>query len=132
MSDIASLHNSFPTRCAPVSSLSWHTVDARLRRAHDVGDMRTSKFSDAQIVGILQEAEAGLPVAEVIRKHGIARATYFTWKAKYANATVPELTRLRERGTCSPWRGHGVGQVGLGPRSRSGSARHWRVGTRGW
>lgn len=35
-------------------------------------------------------------MAEVIRKHGISRVTYFTWKAKYANATVPELARLRE------------------------------------
>ena len=58
--------------------------------------MRTSKFSESQIVAILREAEAGVPVAEVIRKHGIGRATYFTWKAKYANATVSELSRLRE------------------------------------
>ena len=40
--------------------------------------MRPSKFSETQIVGILREAEAGVPVAEVIRKHGISRATYFT------------------------------------------------------
>ncbi len=58
--------------------------------------MRPSKFSESQIVAILREAEAGLPVAEVIRKHGISRATYFTWKQKYGSATVPELTRLRE------------------------------------
>ena len=58
--------------------------------------MRPSKFSETQIVGILREVEAGVPVAEVIRKHGISRATYVTWKAKYANATVPELARLRE------------------------------------
>lgn len=58
--------------------------------------MRTSKFSESQIVGILREVEAGVPVAEVIRKHGIGRATYFAWKAKYANATVSELSRLRD------------------------------------
>lgn len=58
--------------------------------------MRSSKFSETRIVGILREAEAGVPVAEVTRKHGIGRATYFTWKANYANATVPELARLRE------------------------------------
>ena len=58
--------------------------------------MRTSKFSEAQIVAILRAAQAGVPVAEVIRKYGIGRATYCTWKAKYANATVSELSRLRE------------------------------------
>ena len=58
--------------------------------------MRPSKFSETQIVGILREAEAGVPVAEVIRMHGISRATYFTWKAQHANATGPELARLRE------------------------------------
>ena len=58
--------------------------------------MRTSKFSESQLVAILNEAEAGVPVAEVIRKHGVSRATYFRWQAKYANATVSELSRLRE------------------------------------
>jgi putative transposase len=58
--------------------------------------MRTSKFSESQLVAILNEAEAGVPVAEVTRKHGTVRATYFAWKARYANATVSELTRLRE------------------------------------
>ena len=58
--------------------------------------MRTSTFSETQIVGILREVEAGVPVAEVIRTHGISRATYFTWEAKYANATVPGLARLRD------------------------------------
>lgn len=53
-------------------------------------------FTEAQIVGVLREAGAGAPLAEVIRTHGIARTTYFAWKAKYANATVPEPARLRE------------------------------------
>jgi len=58
--------------------------------------MRKSKFSETQIVAILQEAEAGLPVAEVLRKHGISRPTYFHWKAKYGGSSVPELRRLKE------------------------------------
>jgi putative transposase len=58
--------------------------------------MRPPKSSESQIVAILREAEAGVPVAEVIRKHGISRAPDFTWTQKYGSATVPELTRLRE------------------------------------
>lgn len=58
--------------------------------------MRKSKFSEAQIVAVLQEAAAGLPVAEVLRKHGISRPTYFAWKAKYGGTSVPELRRLKE------------------------------------
>ena len=58
--------------------------------------MRKSKFSETQIVAILQEAEAGLPVAAVLRKHGISRPTYFNWKAKYGGSSVPELRRMKE------------------------------------
>jgi putative transposase len=58
--------------------------------------MRKSKFSESQIVAILKEGEAGVPVAEVCRKHGISAATYYAWKSKYAGATVSDLTRMRE------------------------------------
>jgi putative transposase len=58
--------------------------------------MRRSKFSESEIVTILKSVENGLPVAEVLRKHVISRATYFLWKSKYAGATVAELRRLRE------------------------------------
>lgn len=58
--------------------------------------MRRSKFTESQIVAALQEVEGGVPVAEVIRKHGISRATFFTWKQKYGGATVAELKRLKE------------------------------------
>lgn len=58
--------------------------------------MRKSKFSESQIVAILQEGEAGMPVAEVCRKHGISAATWYAWKSKYAGASVSDLTRMRE------------------------------------
>jgi putative transposase len=47
-------------------------------------------------VEILKEGEAGLPVAGLLRKHGISRATYFQWKAKYSGATVADFRRLKE------------------------------------
>ena len=58
--------------------------------------MRKSKFTEAQIVAVLQEGEAGVPVADILRKHGISRPTYFNWKSKYGGTTVPELRRLKE------------------------------------
>jgi putative transposase len=58
--------------------------------------MRRSRFTEEQILAVLKEGEAGLPVAEILRKHGISRNTYFNWMAKYGGATLHELRRLRE------------------------------------
>lgn len=58
--------------------------------------MRKSKFTESRTVGILAEGEAGLPVAEVCRKHGISNALYYQWKSKYSGVSVSELKRIRE------------------------------------
>ena len=58
--------------------------------------MKKTKFSESQIVAILQEDEAGLPVAQILRKYGISQATYYNWKSKYGGASVAELKRLKE------------------------------------
>jgi putative transposase len=56
--------------------------------------MRKSRFSDSQIVEILKQGEAGVPIAEIL--HNISKARYFQWRAKYAGVSVEELKRLKE------------------------------------
>ena len=58
--------------------------------------MKQSKFSESKIVAILREDDAGVPAAEILRKHGISSATYYKWKAKYAGVEVSNLKRMRE------------------------------------
>jgi putative transposase len=58
--------------------------------------MKRSKFTESQIVGILAEGDAGLPVAEICRKHGISNGLYYQWKSRYAGVSVNELKRVRE------------------------------------
>ena len=58
--------------------------------------MRKSKFTESQMMAIQAEGEAGLPVAEVCRKHGISNATYYQWKSKYAGMSANELKRVKD------------------------------------
>ena len=43
----------------------------------------TQKFSETQIVAILTDAESGVPVADLLRKHGVSKATFFKWRSRY-------------------------------------------------
>jgi putative transposase len=58
--------------------------------------MKKSQFTESQILAVLKEGEAGVPVAQIMRKHGISQATYYNWKSKYGGASVAELKRLKE------------------------------------
>ena len=53
--------------------------------------MKKKRFSVEQIVGVLKQAQVGVPVAEVIRKAGISEQTFYRWKAKYAGLEVDEV-----------------------------------------
>lgn len=57
--------------------------------------MRRSRFTDEQIVAILQEAARTGKSGEVIRRHGISRETFYRWRRKYGGMQVSETKRLR-------------------------------------
>ena len=57
--------------------------------------MKRSRFSEEQIIAILKEHEAGMPTAEVCRRHGISGATFYKYKAKFGGLEVSEARRLR-------------------------------------
>jgi putative transposase len=57
--------------------------------------MKRSRFTEEQIIGILREQEAGVPVADLCRKHGLSSPTFYKWKAKYGGMDVSEARRLK-------------------------------------
>ena len=57
--------------------------------------MRKSRFSEEQIIGILKEHQAGMPVSDVCRKHGISDATLYTWRSKYGGMEVSDARKLK-------------------------------------
>jgi putative transposase len=58
--------------------------------------MKRSKFSEAQIAFVLEQAEDGTAIAEVCRKDGISEATFYAWRKKYAGLMPSEMKRLRQ------------------------------------
>jgi putative transposase len=57
--------------------------------------MKRKRFTDEQIIGILNEQELGAKTADLCRKHGISDATFYKWKSKYGGMEVAEAKRLK-------------------------------------
>jgi putative transposase len=58
--------------------------------------MKKSRFTETQIIGIIKEADAGMPIKEICRKHGISDATYYKWKSRYGGMNASDLKRMKE------------------------------------
>ena len=56
----------------------------------------TKRLTESQIVGILKEAEAGTPVPELCRTHGIGQSTLYKWRSKYGGMQAPDIRRIKE------------------------------------
>ena len=58
--------------------------------------MKKSKFTESQIVAVLKQGDAGVPVKDLCRQSGISSATYYQWKSKYGGMEASDLRRIRE------------------------------------
>jgi len=58
--------------------------------------VKKSRYSESQIISILKEAENGVPVADLCRKHGMSDASFYNWRAKYGGMDVSMMKRMKE------------------------------------
>ena len=58
--------------------------------------MKTSRFTESQIIAILKQAEAGTPVPELCREHGMSSATFYKWRSKFGGMDASLMARMKE------------------------------------
>lgn len=56
----------------------------------------SKRLTESQIVGILKEAESGMPVPEVCRNHGVGQSTFYKWRSKYGGMEASDVRRMKE------------------------------------
>ena len=57
--------------------------------------MKTSRYTEAQIIAILRQAEGGVPVSELCREHGMSDASFYKWRAKYGGMDASMVSQMR-------------------------------------
>ncbi len=57
--------------------------------------MKTSRYSDAQILSILRQADGGVPVAELCREHGMSSASFYKWRAKFGGMDASMISQMK-------------------------------------
>ena len=57
--------------------------------------MKTGRYSDAQIMGILKQAESGVPIFELCREHGMSNASFYKWRAKYGGMDASMVSQMK-------------------------------------
>jgi len=84
--------------------------------------MKRSKYSDAQIMSILKQAENGVPVSELCREHGMSSASFYKWRAKYGGMDASLMARMKEldeeNQRLKSWRDQKRPQWGVFPEQR--------------
>lgn len=58
--------------------------------------MKSRRFTEEQIIGILKQAQGGMKIVDLCRMHNISDATFYTWRTKYGGLEVSEAKRLKE------------------------------------
>lgn len=58
--------------------------------------MKRKRYTEAQILGFLKEAESGIPIKDLCRKHGFSDASFYSWRSKYGGMEVSDMKRLKE------------------------------------
>jgi putative transposase len=79
----------------PKTGPAWSRETRAAEGAAERVEMKKSRYSEEQIIGILKEHEAGMETAELCRKHNVSAATFYQWKAKFGGLEASDAKKLR-------------------------------------